>query len=449
MRTKTLEEFIKQAKKVHGNKYNYSETVYINNKTKVNIICPIHGKFSQNPRAHLNGSGCAQCQAEKPGVKKYTTETFIEKANLFHNYKYDYSKTVYTGILNNIIVICPIHGEFIQTANIHLNSGGCPKCANLNKGNKKCLDTKSFIQEAVKVHGDRYDYSEVNYVKSNLLVKIKCKIHGIFEQTPNVHLSNHGCPKCGKMDAVYKINMPKEEFIRRAKEIHGDLYDYSEVEFQSNRDKVKIYCKTCKKFFFQAVTSHLKGKGCHVCGIKKQIKNTTKTTEQFIQEATVVHGDKYDYDEVVYKGSEQKVKIFCKKCNRYFMQSPNIHLQGCGCPHCNFSKGEEQIKNWLNSKSINYNFQKRFKGCKYKNLLAFDFYLPDYNICIEYQGIQHYKIVHFKRKQLTQDQLEKEFELRKIRDQIKRDYCKEKGIKLIEVRYNENVKEKLDSEIIL
>ena len=120
----TTEEFIENAKKIHGNKYNYSKTVYLNNRTKVCIICPEHGEFWQTPYKHLKGQGCPKCSKNY----KLNNETFIKKAREVHGGEYDYSKVEYKFNEKKVCIICPEHGEFWQTPHAHLNGQGCPKC---------------------------------------------------------------------------------------------------------------------------------------------------------------------------------------------------------------------------------------------------------------------------------------------------------------------------------
>ena len=161
---KTKEEFIKEARELHGDKYDYSKVEYIGALKKVCIICPEHGKFWQEASGHLKGQGCPKCSG------KYipTIEEWIEKARKVHGDKYDYSKVKYIDSKSKVCIICPIHGGFEQTPHNHLGGQGCPTCG-------KCIPTKEeWIAEARKVHGDKYDYSKVDYVNSRTKVCIIC-----------------------------------------------------------------------------------------------------------------------------------------------------------------------------------------------------------------------------------------------------------------------------------
>lgn len=182
------EEFIKKAKLKHGDKYDYSLVDYVNNITKVIIICKEHGEFTQTPINYLRTNGCSKCS----GVYKSNTEEFIEKSIKIHGEKYDYSLVDYKGNKEKIIIICKYHGEFLQRPNNHLYGQGCSKCAGIIKS-----DTNEFIEKSKKIYGEKYDYSKVDYINSSTKVIIICKTHGEFLQKPIQHTHHKsGCPFC-------------------------------------------------------------------------------------------------------------------------------------------------------------------------------------------------------------------------------------------------------------
>ena len=191
----TLENFIKEAVEIHGDKYDYSKTDYTNAKAKVRIICPIHGEFWQTPDKHINcRQGCPYCG----GKKKPTTEEYLQKVNKVHNGKYDYSETVYQNKNSKICIICHQkdengieHGKFYQIAHNHLNGNGCPKCAG-----KYRYTTDEIIEKFRIVHNNIYDYSKVKYHNTKTKVCIICPEHGEFWQAPYHHLNGNGCPHC-------------------------------------------------------------------------------------------------------------------------------------------------------------------------------------------------------------------------------------------------------------
>ena len=306
----SLSDFISQARKVHGDKYDYSRVEYVNSATKVCIICPEHGEFWQTPSEHKSGNGCPRC------IGRYkTTEDFIAEAQKIHGDKYDYSKVEYVNSGTKVCIVCPEHGEFWQTPSNHLSGKGCLSCS----GRKK-MNLEEFIAEAQKVHGDKYNYSKVVYINSGTKVCIVCPEHGDFWQTPSEHKSGKGCPKCiGR-------NKTTEDFIAKAKEVHGNKYDYSKTKYVDTKTKVCIICPQHGEFW-QIASSHIRGNGCPKC------IGRHRTTEEYITEAKKVHGDKYDYSKVEYRGNKEKVCIICPKHGE-FWQLPNNHLKNHGCPEC-------------------------------------------------------------------------------------------------------------------
>ncbi len=194
---KDTNSFIKKAKEKHADKYEYSESIYVNSSSKIKILCQIHGIFSQLPISHVNGHGCPKCKGLSISNKKtMSTNSFIEKAINKHEGKYDYSLVEYINSKTKIKIICPKHGEFEQQAVAHLRGKGCSKCAT-DRAKKSLTKTKEeFIIDAIAIHGDKYNYSLVNYINSHIKVKIICPQHGEFEQVPYDHITNHGCVNC-------------------------------------------------------------------------------------------------------------------------------------------------------------------------------------------------------------------------------------------------------------
>lgn len=184
----TNQTFIENAKTIHNDKYDYSKVEYVNNRTKVCIICPEHGEFCQTPANHLKGQQCPKCS----GRKCLSNVEIIEKAKKIHGNKYDYSKLQRGKTLSEKgVIVCPIHGEFLQRIDIHLNGMGCPKCAG------KYITTCDFINESKKIHGDKYDYSKSIYKSANTKIIVTCPLHGDFETTPKRHIRRaQGCPIC-------------------------------------------------------------------------------------------------------------------------------------------------------------------------------------------------------------------------------------------------------------
>lgn len=293
----------------------------------------------------------------------------------------------------------------------------------------KKLTTKEFIEKAKLVHGEKYDYSSLNYINKRTKVKIMCAIHGFFEQEANTHLSGSGCKYCGKNKMTYNKSN-QEEIINKCNLIHNNKYDYSLLKYVNNKTNIIVICPEHGEFE-QEANSHIQGSGCPKCFSNRLIRKLSSNNEDFIKKAKNKHGDKYNYSLINYINNKTKINIFCPKHGE-FEQIPNNHLRGQGCPICSESKGEREIKHYLENKKVKFIPQYKFPDCKYKRLLPFDFYLPDYNICIEFNGEQHYKPVKY----FGGDN---SFKLIKKRDNIKIKYCEDNNIQLIIIKHHENL----------
>lgn len=363
----TKEEFIEKAKKIHGNKYDYSKVNYINTHEKVCIICPEHGEFWQTPHGHLAGNGCKKCASARTGEqKKISLNDFIKRAKLKHGDKYDYSKVEYTNCDTKVCIICPEHGEFWQRPMAHLRGDGCPKCGLKTSPEEINANKAIFITRAKEKYGDKYDYSNMNYINSITPIEIICPIHNSFMQTPHDHLYNNGCPKCSEEEKIKKQILKEEniekrrlkneqiredkekEFIKKASEIHNNKYDYSKVKYISSNKKVCIICPEHGEFW-QDPNSHAHGHGCPICARIQNAENRSFNTEQFIENARKVHGDKYDYSKVNYINNSTKVCIICPKHGEFY-QTPAMHYnEHQGCPLCGTlsSADETEIYNFI------------------------------------------------------------------------------------------------------
>ena len=258
----TTEEFIKKAREVHGDKYDYSKVEYVGSESKVCIVCPEHGEFWQAPHTHLRGGGCPICV----GRAKMRTSDFIKRAKSIHGNKYDYSKAEYKGVFDKVCIICPDHGDFWQSAHSHLNGNGCPQCSKIRAASLRRKTNQDFIEQARKVHGDKYDYSKVVYKSAKDKIVINCPIHGDFMQVPYNHLNGAGCPVCQKEHAASLLRKSTDWFVQKAHEVHGDKYDYSKVKYVDANTKVCIICKKHGEFW-QLPSNHLRGHGCLKCSI--------------------------------------------------------------------------------------------------------------------------------------------------------------------------------------
>lgn len=250
--TKSLQTFIQEASLKHNNKYDYSKVIYVGNKVKVEIICPIHGSFLQRTDVHLGGKGCKQC-----GINKVSTERnnlaksrFLDKCRLLHP-TLNFDKSIYINNHTKVIVNCSIHGDFkIEPANI-LRKYGCRKCGNKRINTNKKLDIFKIIEKSKLTHSNKYNYSKIDYKKvvsqDNF---IACPIHGEFIQNLLNHSNGQGCPKCNKQYGAWGFKYSRWKNVqkgRKAKVYFIRLYNDKEsfykvgITYQSLKNRLRNF----------------------------------------------------------------------------------------------------------------------------------------------------------------------------------------------------------------
>lgn len=326
--------FIAAAIAVHGERYSYGRVEYVNNSTKVSIVCPVHGAFQQTPGNHLAGKGCRKC-ASQAAANRYRKrpESFLAQAQRVHGNEYDYSNTVYSGARDKLTIECRKHGKFEQQAGAHLAGQGCPRCAHDRASTKLNLTTDEFVRRAQEKFGDRFDYSQVNYVDSWTPVEIRCREHGPFLQSPvtHVHSATHGCPSCARNSVTDASRLQQADFIERANAVHHGKFDYSKALVVDSKTKVRIVCPR-HGMFNQTPNQHLAGAGCPKCRNEGNANRQRQPVEQFVRRAQGVHGDKYDYARVDYRSARKQIVIVCP-IHGAFNQTPDMHLKS-GCRRC-------------------------------------------------------------------------------------------------------------------
>lgn len=307
--------------------------------------------------------------------------------------------------------------------------------------------TDDFVKKAKEKHGDNFDYSKVIYLNTRTKVIIKCNKCGYeWKASPINHYNGAGCLKCKYKNLSQNNTISNEEFLRRAKLKHSNKFTYLS-KYISAWKRIKLKCNTCGYIFTQIAHLHLRGNGCRKCGWKnspkKRPQNQVRSIEDFEKRCKKVHNNKYKYCQD-YRGRIYKIKIYCKKHKEFFYQEAGSHLcSQQGCPKCSLSKGEMAIEQFLIKFDIKYECEKKFKNCKDIRCLRFDFYLPKYNCCIEYDGIFHFEEL---------PNINNSERLKKIqsRDSIKTLYCKNNGIKLIRIPYYDynNIEEILNKNLL-
>lgn len=280
------------------------------------------------------------------------------------------------------------------------------------------LTTSEFIKKATEKHGDKYDYSKVEYIGNAVPVTIVCRDHGEFSQTPNVHLKPCNCPQCAGAG-----KKTQEIFIQQAIKVHGNKYNYDKVCYKRDDKKVIIICSKHGEFS-QVANSHLQGRGCNICA--RELREVPISQDVFLKKASLKHQEFYDYSKVVYVGCRKKIIIVCPVHGEFTMQ-PYLHLYGQGCKKCRL-KEQAKIFTLLTEEfpTLEVRWEARLDWLKGQR---FDIYIPSVNTAIEYNGRQHYEAIEYmggeEQLKLTQD-----------RDSLKREKCLQNNCELYELKYD-------------
>ena len=218
-------------------------------------------------------------------MAKLTTEEFIAKAKAVHGDRYDYSKVKYVDSKTKVCIVCKEHGEFWQKPGNHLRGIRCHQCGIEDRRAKRTLPVEDFLESAKAIHGDKYDYSKVQYINRKTSVCIICPVHGEFWQSPKKHLAGHGCEKCFRESLKKRYALGNKRFIEKACAIYNSFYDYGKVNYQNSNIPVTITCPIHGDFQ-QKPSVHLSGHGCPHCGmIKRAEARTVWTHESCYEEA--------------------------------------------------------------------------------------------------------------------------------------------------------------------
>lgn len=412
---RTKKDWLEIWNKSHNNKFDYQLVPdFFLGKDRINVMCPTHGQWETTATAHAK-RGCPGCWNDRRGTK--TREEWIKLLSETHNNEYDYSKLPNElGYNTRITIVCPKHGDFeMKTANHYSNKNKCPKCSYENRFTSK----EEWLRKFKEAHNDKYDYSKSDIADNKTPIIIICPEHGEFKQAPMAHSLGQGCLECyNKYGRGKGRKISKEEFIQRARKVHGDKYDYTNTIVGTQLvDKGWIKCPE-HGLFEQSLSCHLSGDGCAKCSGKYNLSN-----EEYLEECRKIYNDIYDLSKVEFTNNSSNIIIGCKEHGFVEANARSFKL-GFGCPHCNGSSGEILVSNILNSLNIKYKKEAVFPPYMYR----YDFYAKDINLLIEYDGEQHFKYVPYFHK--TYERFLKQIE----RDKHKEEYAKAYNINLI--RFN-------------
>jgi hypothetical protein len=356
-RKTSLVEFIQRANKIHENRYDYGTVApFSTQHEKITIRCNLHGEFHQAANDHLKGSGCSACGRELIGAasrsrsieKMLSSEEFVAKARRVHGDKYSYVPTIYRGSRYKVTIHCDDHGNFEQLPSNHLVGNNCPECAkdrryvaNVFITGSSSISLEEFVNRAIEVHGNKYDY--VSYT-SEFHVGIVCLDHGFFNQRKLDHLGGAGCPQCSRNRAAEELRITEREFLSRLMEKYENRVNLI-GSYTGFSNRTLFTCVIHGDFESSPSNILTSRHGCSSCGIA--VKGRSHTQETFEKRAKEIHGDIYTYG--TFSRTSDKMEIICP-IHGSFQQNAGNHLSGYSCPRC-ASKTVKQNR-WLDLMNV-------------------------------------------------------------------------------------------------
>ena len=441
------EAYIERANSIHGDIYDYSNSQFKGMQETINVFCKLCEK-EWSPYAWIHakpdgtGSKCKWCS----GYGR-TIDDFINAANKVHNNKYTYERIKRYKASSSLRAFCGKHNRAFKVRwyNHVIKGHGCRACGQEKRYNIKVEDV---IKKFEQIHGEKYDYSLYTEWKGwhktfPLICKSKEHPEHIFYSTPASHFYQQtGCALCGNLSTAAKMTSTTEEFVAKARIIHGGIFNYSKTTYGKNhRQNITIICSAHGKFQ-QRPDHHLAGSGCNECKSDEASARLSYDFKKFEALANEEHLGRYSYDEKSYTTYKdlKGIRVTCPDHGSWTCQ-PQNHTHGRGCPKCYQSHGEREVEKFLLNKRIAFSNQKSFPGCRDKRELRFDFYLPKYSALIEYDGSQHY---------IERDEgpFKGQFKEIKRKDKIKNIFCKEAGIPLLRIRYDDDIASSIDDFLI-
>jgi ssDNA-binding Zn-finger/Zn-ribbon topoisomerase 1 len=328
----------------HGDSYDYSSIEYAGTKTPVNIRCHQHDTvFSVTPENHFRrGDGCPICGRERQIVAATKPfSQFVREAREIHGNIYAYDEISYSGARKNMRIKCSSHSWFEQLPMVHLRGAGCSKCADRRTSEENKLTQPQYDEKLLAKYGGKisgvyrgmHDASPAN-----------CQDHGNFTSTPfKLLYQKHGCPDCAFLAKQSGRLLQNGEILDRLKELYGDKYDYSQVDYKGSKKKITLICPLHGEFA-KIASNVLAGEACPKCayqessqqrtqGVRAAVERTRRERgHYFVDKATQIHRGFYDYSKVDFVNMRKSVSIICP-IHGEFSQVPGTHLSG-GCRKC-------------------------------------------------------------------------------------------------------------------
>lgn len=363
---------------------------------------------------------------KKKTHEEYVAEVAIINPNIEVVGTYINSKTP-------ILYRCKIDGhEWTTVPTNVLRGSGCPKCSgNIKKTHEQYVEELATKNPTVEVIG--------RYIDAKTKITYRCLIHDVYwDAFPYAPLRGHGCPMCHS-EKIRRFKMKShEQYVEELKNANSNIVAIE--EYKGIDTPILHKCLKHNVTWRANPWNVLVGSGCCECIAEKARNMFAKTHEQYVEELCNINKNIVVLERYINNNTPLLHK--CLVCGNEWNTKPMNTLSGCGCPKCNKSRGEREVSFWLENRNIDYIFQKIFEDCKDKSFLPFDFYLPDYNVCIEYNGKQHYELIEYFGG-------EEKFKLQQKHDNIKREYCKNNNIRLLEIPYFKNIEEELNNFLFI
>ena len=431
MKKKTYDEYVQEVAIKNPNVEVIGE--YVNTNTKTKHRCLVHDVYwDTTPARILQGIGCEMCRKDKfrkvrcKTHKQYIKEIEEINPNIEVVGEYIDAKTP-------IKHYCKKHNIFWDSHPDNILKGcGCVECGKEKIGDKNRKSHEQYVDELQR---NNSNIAVVGvYINANTPILHRCLIDGYeWDVSPANILFGKGCPKCSN-----NIKRTHEEYVNEVKKINPHIEVLE--EYVNSNTPILHKCKIHNVEWKVVPNSVIQGSGCLECGKEKLKRKLTKTHQCYVEELKEENPNVIVLEE--YKGAYVQILHKCLIDGNEWYTTPTSMLLGNGCPQCHESKGEKEIRKLLDKYNITYEPQYKFDDCRDTRTLPFDFYLPDYNSCIEYQGKQHYESIEYFGGQEQLEYIQKH-------DNIKSEYCKNNGISLLCIPYFKNIEEELDNFLFI
>lgn len=411
---------------------------YIDIKTPILHLCKIHNiKWKILPSNALNGHGCPKCRIERITESNFKSEEqYINE--LKEKNPHITSIEHYAGTKTPILHYCKKHNHYWNIAPCNALKGyGCPECSKESHKEKTALSHEEYLEKLSIVNPNIEPIEK--YDTARIPITHHCLIHDIYWKiAPSGALQGYGCPKCRNEKIVLHNALTHDEYIEMLKVNNPNVIPVE--KYINMKERIDHKCLKHDLIWNTSPASVLQGCGCPKCRSEKISEKLSKTNDEYKKELYNINPNIIPLEE--YKGCKVPILHRCLLHNVEWNIAPTDTLSGFGCPKCRETRGERQIRIWLEKDNVEYVFQKRFPDCKDERTLPFDFYIPKYNLCIEYDGLQHFVPVDWFGG-------EKGFETCQRHDKIKNEYCEKNGILLLRIPYFKNVEEELEQFLFI